>query len=81
LEPTPVNAALAKGLAGRNARVAVRHCQQVLAGIGFTTEHPLHLSIRRVLVLDGLFGGGRQLTAAVGQDLLDQGTLPPLVRL
>ena len=30
------------------------HCQQVLAGIGFTTEHPLHRYVRRVLVLDEL---------------------------
>ena len=32
-------AALAKAVAGQSARTVARHCQQVLAGIGFTTEH------------------------------------------
>jgi len=41
LEPTAVTAAMAKATAGRGARVAAKHCQQVLAGIGFTTEHDL----------------------------------------
>ena len=49
-------AAMAKALAGRGARTAARHCQQVLAGIGFTTEHDFHHYLRRVLVLDQLFG-------------------------
>jgi hypothetical protein len=38
----PVSAAMAKAVAGRSARIAMRHCQQVLAGVGFTTEHPFH---------------------------------------
>ena len=33
---------LAKSLAGRAARIAATQCQQVLAGIGFTAEHPFH---------------------------------------
>ena len=49
---TPLTAALAKAVAGRSARTVARHAQQVLAGIGFTTEHPLHLYVRRALVLD-----------------------------
>ena len=40
---TPFTAAMAKAVAGRSARTVSRHCQQVLAGIGFTTEHDLHL--------------------------------------
>ena len=52
-------AAMAKAIAGRSARTAARHCQQVLAGIGFTTEHALHRYVRRVLVLDELFGSAR----------------------
>ena len=48
----PQTPALVKALAGRTARTAARHCQQVLAGMGFTTEHPLHRYVRRVLVLD-----------------------------
>jgi len=78
---SPQTAAMAKALAGRGARTAARHCQQVLAGIGFTTEHPLHLSIRRVLVLDELFGSAHALTRRLGQDLLDDRQLPPLLPL
>src|SRR6202044_3606584 len=39
-DPAPAIAAMAKAFAGRSARTAARHCQQGLAGIGFTTEHP-----------------------------------------
>ena len=76
LDRTPESAAMAKALAGRGARTAARHCQQVLAGIGFTTEHPLHLSIRRTLVLDQLLGSARALTKKLGEDLLRRGQLP-----
>ena len=60
---SPLTAALAKAVAGRSARTVARHAQQVLAGIGFTTEHPLHLYVRRALVLDHLLGDARSLTA------------------
>jgi alkylation response protein AidB-like acyl-CoA dehydrogenase len=73
---SPDTAAMAKALAGRGARVASRHCQQVLAGIGFTTEHPFHRYARRVLVLDELFGSSRTLTKALGAELLTSGRLP-----
>ena len=46
-EPSPDTAALAKAIAGRTAHTVARHCQQVLAGIGFTTEHPFHRFSRR----------------------------------
>jgi alkylation response protein AidB-like acyl-CoA dehydrogenase len=78
---TATSAAMAKALAGRGARTAARHCQQVLAGIGFTTEHDLHRSIRRVLVLDQLFGSADALTRSLGQDLLAHRQLPPLLPL
>jgi len=74
-------AAMAKAMAGRAARVAARHCQQVLAGIGFTTEHPLHRYVRRVLVLDELFGSARALTRVVGNALVVGGPLPAPVPL
>ena len=76
-DPSPVTAGMAKAFAGRSARSAARHCQQVLAGIGFTTEHPLHLFIRRTIVLDQLLGGGSQLTRQLGADILRSSTLPP----
>ena len=60
-DPSPVTAGMAKAFAGRSARTVARHCQQVLAGIGFTTEHPLHRYVRRTLVLDQLLGAGSVL--------------------
>ena len=70
------NAALAKAVAGRSARIVARHAQQVLAGIGFTTEHPLHRHVRRALVLDGLFGSGRTLTREIGAEVLRSRQVP-----
>jgi len=75
-DPSPLTAAMAKAFAGRSARTVARHCQQVLAGIGFTTEHPLHRSVRRALVLDQLLGAGTVLTRTLGADVLSSGTLP-----
>jgi alkylation response protein AidB-like acyl-CoA dehydrogenase len=80
-DPSALSAGLAKACAGRSARLAARHCQQVLGGIGFTTEHPLHLYIRRTLVLDKLLGDARTLTAQLGADLLQSRRLPSLLPL
>jgi hypothetical protein len=76
-EPSPVLAAMAKAMAGQGARTAARHCQQVLAGIGFTTEHAFHHFYRRVVVLDQLLGAGTALTRQLGSDVLATGALPP----
>jgi hypothetical protein len=73
--------AMAKAAAGRAARIASRHCQQVLAGIGFTTEHPFHLRARRVLVLDQLLGSSRSLTRELGEQVLATRRLPSPVPL
>jgi Acyl-CoA dehydrogenase, C-terminal domain len=81
LDLSPVTAAMAKATAGRSARTAARHCQQVLAGIGFTTEHDLHRYVRRILALDQLFGSHAVLTKRLGEDLLVSRTLPRLVPL
>ena len=81
IDGTPLTAAMAKSLAGRGARTAARHCQQVLAGIGFTTEHDLHRYVRRTLVLDQLLGSARTLTRDLGDELLTTRTLPPLLPL
>jgi hypothetical protein len=80
-DPSPVNAALAKAVAGRGALTAARHCQQVLAGIGFTTEHPLHRHTRRARVLDQLLGDTRTLTRRLGEDLVATHELPALLPL
>ena len=74
-------AAMAKASAGRGARAAARHCQQVLAGIGFTSEHPFHRYLRRVLVLEQLLGATGALTRELGRDILERRELPPLVPL
>jgi hypothetical protein len=81
IDGSPGTAAMAKALAGRGSRTAARHCQQVLAGIGFTTEHPLHSYIRRVFVLDELFGAARTLTRGLGEELLRTRRLPGLLPL
>jgi hypothetical protein len=78
---TPWAAATAKAIAGRSARVVAKHSQQVLAGIGFTTEHPLHTYIKRVLVLDRLLGDARGLTRAAGEQLLRDRSVPAAVPL
>ena len=80
-DPTPVTAAMAKASAGRGARVTAKHCQQVLAGIGFTTEHDLHRYLRRTWVLDQLVGSSAVLTKRLGEDLLASRELPPLLPL
>jgi len=81
LDRESVSAAMAKAVAGRAARTTARHCQQVLAGIGFTTEHPFHRYVKRVLVLDQLLGSSHALTRDLGAQILATGTLPPLVPL
>lgn len=77
----PQAVAMAKATAGRSARTAARHCQQVLAGIGFTTEHPFHRYVRRVLVLEQLLGASRSLTRELGNDILEHRRLPALLPL
>ena len=69
-------AAVAKAVAGRSARVAARHSQQVLAGIGFTADHPFHRHLRRTLVCDQLLGSARALTEDLGARMISGGRLP-----
>jgi len=79
--PSPELATLAKSLAGESALTAARHCQQVLAGIGFTAEHAFHRYFRRMLLLDQLFGSAHALTAELGEKLLRSRALPALLPL
>jgi len=81
LDLTPDTSAMAKAVAGRQAKTTARHCQQVLAGIGFTVEHPFHRYVRRALVLDALFGTAASLTTTLGVELIDHRRLPPLLPL
>ena len=81
MDGSPQTAGMAKALAGRSARTTARHCQQVLAGIGFTTEHDFHRYLRRVLVLDQVCGPTLRLTRDLGRDLLETKQLPALLPL
>lgn len=77
----PLLAALAKSLSGAAARTASKHTQQVLAGIGFTTEHDFQRWMKRTVVIEGLFGSAGSLPSTIGEDLLARGTAPRLFEL
>lgn len=78
---TELASLLAKAAAGQAAQTAARHCQQVLGGIGFTAEHPLHRHVKRSLVLDSLLGSTRELIGQAGAALRAKGFAPRLVQL
>jgi hypothetical protein len=80
-EPNPGTAALAKAVAGRTARTVAAHCQQVLAGIGFTTGHPFHRYLKRTIALEGLFGSADEIVLGVGRLLLASRRVPTLIEL
>jgi alkylation response protein AidB-like acyl-CoA dehydrogenase len=80
-EANPDTAALAKAIAGRTAHTVGRHCQQVLAGIGFTTEHAFHRFLKRALALEGLFGSADAIVLDIGRRLLARRHVPTLIEL
>ncbi len=80
-DPGVLTAALAKATAGRTAGVVATHCQQVLAGIGFTTDHPFHRFLKRTMLLEGLFGSSDEITADLGRHLLETRRVPTLIDL
>jgi hypothetical protein len=80
-EPGSLTAALAKATAGRTARITAAHCQQVLAGVGFTTDHPLHRYLKRMMVLEGLFGSADDIERDLGRQLLAGRRVPTLIDL
>ncbi|GAB1812447.1 acyl-CoA dehydrogenase family protein [Mycobacterium sp. MUNTM1] len=80
-DPQGLASLLAKAAAGQAALTSARHCQQVLGGIGFTAEHPLHHHVKRSLILDGLLGSSRELTRAAGKAVVEAGSAPRLAQL
>jgi len=80
-EPNPETAALAKACAGRTAHAVGRHCQQVLAGVGFTSEHPFHRFLKRTMALEGLFGSADEIVLDVGRRVLATRHAPTLIEL
>jgi len=80
-EPNADTAALAKACAGRTAHTVARHCQQVLAGIGFTMEHRFHHFLKRTMALEGLLGSADAILLDVGRRLLAERRVPTLIEL
>jgi hypothetical protein len=80
-EPDALTAALAKATAGRTARTVAAHCQQVLAGIGFTTDHPFHRYLKRTMLLEGVFGSADDIALDLGRQLLAARRVPTLIEL
>ena len=77
----PLAAATAKVVTGKAVGVTATHTQQLLAGIGFTAEHPYHRFMKRAIVLERMLGSGVELASMVGRRLIEQGTMPRLVQL
>ena len=66
----PWDALVAKALAGKAAESACTQAQQCFGAIGFTWEHPFPHRLRRVYLLDRLFGDWRRLETEIGSALL-----------
>jgi alkylation response protein AidB-like acyl-CoA dehydrogenase len=77
----PLLAAVAKSLAGRAARTTATNAQQVLAGIGFTTDHDFHRWLKRTLVVDTVLGSSNSIPTEIGAELLTRGAAPRLLEL
>jgi hypothetical protein len=73
---SPWVAMVAKAAAGRAAEEACTQAQQVYGAIGFTWEHEFHRFLRRVYVLDRLFGDWRTLEVEIGMRLQSTGQVP-----
>jgi len=77
----PLAAATAKVVTGKAVAMTAAHTQQLLAGIGFTTDHPYHRFMKRAVVLERMLGSAMELAPAVGQQLVERGEAPRLVQL
>jgi hypothetical protein len=77
----PLAAATAKVVTGQAVSVTTAQAQQLLAGIGFTAEHPFHHFMKRTLVLERMLGSSAELAPALGRELVERGEAPRLVQL
>jgi hypothetical protein len=75
---SPWDALVAKALAGGAAENACTQAQQSYGAIGFTWEHELHRYLRRMYVLDWLFGDWRTLEREIGARLLASREVPSI---
>jgi hypothetical protein len=80
-DPTTFAATIAKAIAGNAAKTVAKHAQQVLAGMGFTSEHPFHHYLKRTMMLDQLLGSSASLRREIGEAAIAAGELPPLLPL
>jgi hypothetical protein len=80
-DPTRFAATMAKVIAGNAAKTVAQHAQQVLAGMGFTSEHPFHHYLKRTMMLDHLLGSSAVLRREIGEAAIAAGDLPPLLPL
>jgi len=67
---------VAKCMAGRAAEFACTQAQQCYGAIGFTWEHTFHRYLRRMYVLDRMFGEWRDLEHEIGERLQSGGDVP-----
>lgn len=74
-------AATAKLVTSNAAKVVTAHVQQILAGIGFTTEHEFHRYMKRAVALDRLFDNSTDLAGFIGRELVTLGSAPRLFEL
>jgi Acyl-CoA dehydrogenase, C-terminal domain len=74
-------AATAKVVTSKAVQVTTANTQQLLAGIGFTAEHPFHEFMKRAVVLERILGSGTEVSAVMGRQLIEQGDAPRLVQL
>lgn len=72
-EALEVLSLVAKGRAADAARQVSHDALQVLGGIGFTWEHDLHLYLKQVHSLVGVYGDERELAALLGRHLVAHG--------
>ena len=80
-EERELGAMTAKVVAGRAQKLVSAHCQQVLAGVGYTAEHPFHRYFARATALDRLLGSGSELATELGQTLIRRGGAVRLANL
>jgi hypothetical protein len=81
LDQSDLAAQMAKAIAGRAAKTVAKHSQQVLAGIGFTSEHPFHRYYWRVLELDLVLGDATAFTRSLGERIVRDRAVPPKLPL
>ncbi len=80
-EPGPMTAALAKAGAGRTAAPSPTHCQQVLAGTGFTTDHPFHRFLKRTMAARRAVRIGRRRSWSTSGAAARRARVPTLIEL